>query len=451
MEELKKKREAAAAELRRLNTLIKTEGRSFSDEERAQWKQADADYSAAAEQIASEERVAKLEADNRSQKVNLSSLGNGNPGENRVVQVDEEQRVLAMQAWFLRNNRKKQALTDKHIRACEVTGIDPHGEELVLRMADTTAANSIRDAWLSGPREQAQARTRAHMRALSSVTAGTGGVLTMPEAIMQALEINLLKHGGILEVCEVMRTEGRERLRWPTANDTSNKGRRIGEAKAVAEVNPAFNAVYWDAHKYTSDEIFAPYELLTGTPYNLPAVLGNMLTERIARKLSDDMTTGTGVNQPNGLITKATTTSAASATAIAWDDLETLISSVDPSHRTGATFMFHDNTRQALKKLKDGMGRPLWADGPNGGDPANLKGYSWTLNQSMDSSISSGKKTISFGNHAKYKVRMVGEIRLYRLVEKYRDTTDSDAFLAFMEADGNLLDAGTAPVKVLTH
>jgi HK97 family phage major capsid protein len=245
MEELKKKREAAAAELRRLNTLIKTEGRSFTDEERAQWKQADADYSAAAEQIASEERVAQLEVENRGQKVNLSSLGNGNPGENRVVQVDEEQRVLAMQAWFLRNNRNKRPLTEKHIRACEATGIDPHGEELVLRMADTTAANSIRDAWLSGPREQAQARTRAHMRALSSVTAGTGGVLTMPEAIMQALEINLLKHGGILEVCEVMRTEGRERLRWPTANDTSNKGRRRAQPETTTTASTAMAGRIW--------------------------------------------------------------------------------------------------------------------------------------------------------------------------------------------------------------
>jgi HK97 family phage major capsid protein len=55
-----------------------------------------------------------------------------------------------------------------------------------------------------------------------------------------------------------------------------------------------------------------------------------------------------------------------------------------------------------------------------------------------------------FGNLKKYKVRQVREIRMYRLQERYRDN-DQDGFVAFGRQDGNLLDAGTAPVKKLTQ
>jgi hypothetical protein len=41
-------------------------------------------------------------------------------------------------------------------------------------------------------------------------------------------------------------------------------------------------------------------------------------------------------------------------------------------------------------------------------------------------------------------------MRMYRLEERYRDT-DQDGFVAFIREDGNLLTAGTAPVKYLSH
>lgn len=357
----------------------------------------------------------------------------------------EEHRSLAVQAWFRRHTTRKFPLTDEHRAACEATKVDAEAEELVIDLRATHLMRRMQSAFRSG------SRVSAETRALSSISTADGGAIMAPESMVNRLEVNLLAHGGVLQVAERIRTAGREKMRWPTANDTGNKGRRLGEAKAPNQnVQPTFAAVEWNAYKYTSEELLVPYELLSGAAFDLASVLGGMMGERIGRKLSDDFTTGTGVNQPKGYVVASTSFSAPSATAIAWDDLESLIGSVDPAYRIGASFSFHDSVRQYLKKLKDGIGRPLWADGPNGVEPTELKGYPWFINQSMDSTIASGKKSICFGQHSKYKVREVGVLRVYRLVERHREN-DEDAFLAFMEADGNLLDAGTAPLKVLAH
>ncbi len=178
-----------------------------------------------------------------------------------------------------------------------------------------------------------------------------------------------------------------------------------------------------------------------------------MLGERIGRCLSPLLTTGDGADQPSGILTLATAgLTAASPTALTFDDLHNLESSVDPAYRTEGDcgYMFNSAIWNIIKQLKDGIGRYLWVPGVAAGQPATLNGWPVHLNQSMDSTISSGKKTILFGALAKYKVRRVKEIRLMKLVERYADQLQV-GFLAFGRFDGALLDAGTHPVKYLVH
>lgn len=412
---------------------------------------------AAYEQALSEERDSeRLSAGDEWEKKSegrKSAAGQGRAAPatgGRTAPASDEQRALATQAWFRRNSRRKFPLTDEHRAACEACNIDPNDSELILSLHRTEDAKRSQAAWCDGPRQSAERRT------LSSITASSGGAATYPESMVNQLEINMLAYGGILQAAEIIRTDTREPMRWPTFNDTSNKGRRIGESAAVAQLDPSFAAKVWNAYKYTSDEVLVPYELLTGTPFDLPGVIGAMLGVRIGRKLADDLTTGTGIDQPTGIVTEATTVSAASATAIGWDDLETLITAVDPEFRVGAAFMFHDSVRANLKKQRDSMGRPMWMDTNNSTEPDNLKGYPWFINQSMQAVnatapiTASGQKTILFGQLSKYKVRQVREVRFYRLLELNR-RNDQDSFVAFYEADGKTLSAGTAPIKVLTH
>jgi HK97 family phage major capsid protein len=455
--QLREERKKIADDIGATSDKIVAENREFTAEEQATWDKLNADYKALTGQISIADTAERIRGE-QIEPAGDRDVGRGpistQPGGLGATTNDPEASTLAIQAWFRCNSTREFGLTERHRKACEAVGLNPAAKELTIRLLPDAQLANIQDALRAS--NPANARQRAlkaidYRAALSSVSATDGGAIMAPETMMGNIEVNMLAFGGILQAAEIMRTSGREPIRWPTANDTSNKGRRLGESQPVTTTTqPTFGAVVWNLYKYTSDGLLVPYELLSGTPYNLPGVLGGMMGERIGRKGCDDFTTGSGANQPKGAITCAGTQAAASATAIAWDDLETLIGAVDPAYRIGASFMFHDNTRQALKKLKDGNGRPLWADSPNGSEPSELKGYPWFINQSMDSTIASGKKTVSFGQHTKYQVRQFETIRIYRLVERQREN-DQDEFLAFAEMDGNMLDAGTVPVKVLLH
>jgi HK97 family phage major capsid protein len=458
--EVAKKTTAMAEALQADNEARAAKGeapREWTEQEAKDWNALDAEYKHLTAQIGIAERVEQVQGD-QLRPAGQPDVGRTPTAPRGGASRDgvEEMTALAIQAWFRSaiSDSSRFPLNSQHQQACEAMGFDPHAKELCIKLLPTEQYAAMQEAFRSAP--PALARQRAmqalnYRAALSTTTAADGGTIFAPETMMNSIEVNMLAFGGVLAVSEIIRTSGSDRcrMRWPTVNDTANKGRRLSESQAVTNTaQPSFGAVWWDLYKYTSDEILVPYELLNGTPFNLAAVLGRMMGERIGRKAADDLTTGTGVNQPGGLVTKATSYSAAAATAISWDDLDNLVSAVDPAYRLGAGFMFNDAIRGYLRKLKDGMGRPLWLAEANGAEPTSLKGYPWYINQSMDSTVASGKKTVLFGQLPKYKVRMHDEIRIYRLVERYREN-DQDAFLAFAEMDGNLLDAGTAPVKYL--
>ena len=109
--------------------------------------------------------------------------------------------------------------------------------------------------------------------------------------------------------------------------------------------------------------------------------------------------------------------------------------------------MFNDTTLLLLRKLKDSQNNYLWQVGNNTGVADRINNRPYTINDDM-ASPATGVKTVLFGALRQYKVRMVREVRFYRLSELYR-INDQDAFVAFLRFDGNLLDAGDNPVKHL--
>ena len=60
--------------------------------------------------------------------------------------------------------------------------------------------------------------------------------------------------------------------------------------------------------------------------------------------------------------------------------------------------------------------------------------------------MAANAKSILFGRLDKYKVRVVQDVRMLRLTERYADNLQV-GFVAFLRCDGRLLDAGTNPVK----
>lgn len=369
-------------------------------------------------------------------------------GDGAVTAVTEEHRVLALQAWI--RHQAGKPLDEEHLEALKVTGLNPATRELSLRLYKTDDYAALQRRFRQSHPARALENVSDFKATLSGKSGPAGAYLIPPETLIRTLEINMLAFGGVRQVAETIRTGSGERMSWPTADDTSNTGVQLEESTTIgSSVDPTFNKVFWDAYKFSSKPVLIPYELMQDSAFNLAGMLGEMLGVRLGRITNTKFTTGTGANTCKGIVTAASTgVTAASATAIAADELFGLVHSIDPAYRNGAGWMFHDSILLYLRKLKDGEGRYLWQSGMNGGSPDTLLTYPTTINQDMQSSVATGTKTILFGQLRNYKIRTVGEVRLYHLVERYRDT-DQDAFIAFTREDGNLLTAGTAPVKAL--
>jgi HK97 family phage major capsid protein len=285
-------------------------------------------------------------------------------------------------------------------------------------------------------------------RRAQSVGTDSEGGYTAPDETMRALEVALLRFGGMREVADIIRTESGQELPWPTLNDTGNTGAILAENTQVSEQAMTFSQLVLDAYKYTSKLVLVSVELLQDSSINIPEIVGTALGERIGRITNTHFTTGTGSSQPNGVVTASTqgkVGTTGQTTSVIYEDLVDLQHSVDPEYRQRARWMFADSTLKVIKKLKDGDDRPLWAAGIAVREPDTILGHPFTVNQAV-AAMAANAKSILFGDFSKYKIRDVRNVTLLRLDERYADFHQV-AFLAFSRHDGDLLDAGTHPVK----
>lgn len=283
-------------------------------------------------------------------------------------------------------------------------------------------------------------------RAMAAGVAASGGY-TIPQGFMAEITRSMAAWGPMLDpgVTRVINTDTGAALPWPKVDDTGNIGALLGENTQVTEQDATVGQAQLDAYTYTSKIVRVSLMLLQDSAFDVPALLNELFGERIGRAANVDLTTGSGVNRPNGIVTAASVgKTAASATAIAADELIDFYHSIDPAYRSAPGFkmMFHDNILKTLRKLKDGQGNYLIDSLKDGGAVLNLAGISvpYAINQAMASAIATGNKTIVGGDFNKYIVRRVKDFTLLRLVERYADYLQA-GFVAFNRIDGELSDA----------
>lgn len=337
-------------------------------------------------------------------------------------------------------------MTQQTVEACKLLGFNPNAREVDFHLLDTgeyiPVQNAVRDR-----------KIQEFQNSLSSNVGASGGYTFGPTFVAN-LEMAMTSASGILEVADVIRTDHGEEMRWPTADDTANEGSQVGEANAVDdEVDPVFGQKKWYAHKFKSGMIKVPYELLEDNAVGLENRIPQMLGERIGRIINRKGTTGNGASTFMGIVTAATNgKTAAGAAALVFDefiDLEHSVNRAIRADRQNNGYMFNDTVLKMARKLKDGQSRYLWQSGANTGAPDTMNTYRYTINDHMEDPAS-GVKSVLFGRLSSYKVRIVKTVRFRRLDERFADT-DEVAFVAFLRADGNLLNAGDNPVKCITH
>lgn len=301
--------------------------------------------------------------------------------------------------------------------------------------------------------------------AMSTTTGSQGGYI-IPQGFSGMLEEAKKWFGGIEGIVGKFTTGTGNPWPWPTINDTTNKGRIIGQNVQVIETDLTFGQVSFNAYIGSSDLILVPRALMDDSYFDLDALIARLLGVRLGRLFNFKCTVGTGTNEPTGLVTAATTAgnifqlAAGNTASIAYANLIDLEHSVDPAYRETDTsrWMFSDTLLKLLKKLVDGNNRPLWQPGltasfqqgaavMTGSKPKILE-HEYVVNNDMAIPAASSYSAL-FGDMSTFKVREVaGGTTLLVLVERYADYLQV-GFIAFQRFDSNLIDAGTHPIAVL--
>jgi HK97 family phage major capsid protein len=289
-------------------------------------------------------------------------------------------------------------------------------------------------------------RVNEETRALSATT-GTAGGYTVPQGFYDQLIEAKKWFGGIFNCCNVFSTDQGNALPIPTTNDTSNIGELLSENQPATTGDITFGQAMLNAYKFSSKIVLVPIELLQDSAFDVEAFLAKKLGERIGRAQNSYYTIGTGVSQPQGIVTGANlgkTAATGQTTSVTYDDLIDLEHSVDIAYRQSAMYMMHDQTLKALKKLKDGYGRPLWLPGLAYKEPDTINGYGYQVNNDIPQ-MAANAKSILFGDCMNHWVRDVKAVQVIRFNEKFMDSGQV-GFLAFARGDSKLVDAGMHPV-----
>jgi HK97 family phage major capsid protein len=285
-------------------------------------------------------------------------------------------------------------------------------------------------------------------RALSAST-GSAGAYSIPQGFMAEVEKAEKFFGGAAKYARIINTASGNAIPWPTVDDTSNSGEDKAENTAGADQDVTFGSATLNAYKMDSGVVKVPNELFEDAGVNLEELLGEILGERIGRRKNTKQTTGSGSSTFQGFVIGASLgVTAASATAIAADELFDLFHSVDPAYRQNpkVCWQMNDAVIKAVRKLKDSQGRYLWEASIQAGVPDQLMNKPVVANNDMDT-IATTKKTIVFGDFSKFVVRNVRNLVIRRLSERYAEA-DQTAFIAWYRGDSRVVSAST---KALTY
>ncbi|MFE9296590.1 phage major capsid protein [Streptomyces niveus] len=379
------------------------EGRDMTEEERTNWDAAEADLTRASNDIERLNRMAALDTVDRSNAV----ITTGGPDDRTGVDRDaQDARYADAFGRYLRGGMRR--LSDDQRALLE------------------TNFSEMPDA-------------RAQAAGIDTL----GGYL-VPEGFLARMTEAMKAYGGILGLATPINTSTGNDLPWPTNDDTGNEGEILGENEEVTEQGVTVGQRKLKAHIYSSRMVKTSQVLLQDTAFDLEAWLPRKLGERIGRRAARSFTTGTGIDEPQGItvgITVGKLGASGQTTSITYDDLIDLEHSVDPAYREAGRcrFVFSDTMLATLRKLKDGDGRPLWVPVPAPGFASTLNGQPYTVDNSMPAPAA-GAKSIVFGDIAAgYVVRQVLAVQTMRLAERYAERLQV-AFLSFARLDAMIDD-----------
>lgn len=327
----------------------------------------------------------------------------------------------------------------------EARGHDEGETQLTYRDAFNAFLRAGCDAGeLSADQRDLIRRAHVELRTQTAGAAAAGGY-TVPKELANEI-VKVMKDWGPMYdgdvVREIVTSSGNE-LDFTTNDDTAGSAADLAEAADIVDDGSGdlvFGQKRLDAYVQATPFVKISFELMQDSIFNLEAFIAEALGERLGRSANARLTTGTGVNQANGIVTaSALGKTAAAGAAIAPDEVFELFHSVRAPYRRSpkCRFMFADATLLVLRKLKDGQGNYLWQLGDiRTGAPDTLLTKPYSINDDMPT-IALSAKPILFGDFSRYAVRKVGGPLIGTVRERFWPKIGLAGLIRY---DGELLD-----------
>jgi HK97 family phage major capsid protein len=279
--------------------------------------------------------------------------------------------------------------------------------------------------------------------ALSIGTDSEGG-FTVPESWDSKLREKLTDAVVMRGLSTVIQTSSTKN--FPGISDNGSAG-WLDENAAYPESDMAFANLQLQAWKL-GRIMKVSEELMQDTVYNLVDGISKAFAKTFGLAENTAFIAGDGVSKPRGVLLDAQNgLTAASATAIVYDEIVDLIHSVKQVYRANASFLMNDTTLGMLRKLKSTDGVPLWQPSIQAGVPDRLLGKLVNTDDAMPV-VATGNKSIAFGDFSEYHIADRGAIYMQRLNELYAGTGQV-GFRMRKRVDGRLMEAEA--VKTLTQ
>lgn len=365
--------------------------------------------------IAREERTAAIERQEEERRARLRP--NGGDGEARGQDGDEGHGGADTE----QRQREYRTAFDAYLRSgCDSSSISAEQRNLLRR-------------------GYAEVRTQV------AGTAASGGY-TVPVELAREIVKTMKDWGPMYDgdiVREISTGSGNE-FDIPTNDDTGGTASQATEGADPTDDNSGdltFGQKRLDAYVDWTPWVKIGYELMQDSVFDLEAFIAEALGERLGRRTNQRLTVGSGVNQPNGIVTASSLgKTAASAAAIVADELFDLQHSVRAPYRRSpkCRWMFADTTLAALRKLKNGEGNYLWQMGDvKIGAPAMLLDKPYAINDDVPA-IATGNRAIIFGDLSRYWVRKVGSPLIGTVRERFWPKIGMAGLVRY---DGELVDS----------
>lgn len=253
-----------------------------------------------------------------------------------------------------------------------------------------------------------QALAEIERREGNTLTGAAGGYV-VPEIISTNIFSRARTANALGPICRnVMVASGD--VRFPLNENDASAGWAAETAARTATTEPTLAARVPTFGTAYANVTFTE-ELASDSLINIQDWFESAVAAALGEQEQVAILSGDGSSKPTGMLNTATETgddgsrtdgvykhlAAASASAIAGDELLDMIYDLKSQYRANSQWIMNSATAGALRKLKDGDGRYLWADGLSMGQPATLVGYPVTIVEAM-ADIGANAQPVAFGD-----------------------------------------------------